>query len=661
VSRLSFGNSLVGRLVSTYMVLSVLVIACMGAVSWLAGRELLRDAVLARLETSSRQKETDLALWVEERLRDLEFVGRLVVQSGAGGSAVDNARCQLIIDDFMRSQRDIEEILLLAPTGGKVLLSTEPASVGAYRATYNFYAQGRQGPTVQSVYPSPESLRPVLTVSAPLRGKDGALVGVLAFHLSVEPIAQIIRSRAGLGDTGETNLVDSSSLLVASGRANSEGEQRKAHSLAVVQALAGKNGSGLYANDAGRPVLGVYRWMPAYQMALIAEMTQAEAFAPAGRLALTLVVVGLVATVLLGLGVFWLSRRLTRPVLALTQAAMAVAGGDISARAPVETDDELGNLARAFNAMTGELSDLYARLEQEGRERGAILHGSFDGIAVVGRNGAIAYCNPGMERLFGCTMEDTPSLAVLAERIFPAVEERKSFIYNLEADMAEENPPERVFSFQHMSGARRWCRIKVSPMGGQRLVLNAQDLTEIKASEERVRHMALHDHLTGLPNRQLFLDRLDQALRRAKRVGGHVALIYIDLDHFKGLNDAYGHAHGDRVLVETGLRLRSCVRESDTVARLGGDEFVVVLPDLLLIEDALPVAAKIQQSLYDPDTGGGRLFLGASVGVACYPEHGLDQDTLLALADTAMYEAKRSGGNAVRVARAPHTPGHDAA
>jgi diguanylate cyclase (GGDEF)-like protein/PAS domain S-box-containing protein len=477
-------------------------------------------------------------------------------------------------------------------------------------------------------------------------------MAVLAFHLSLEPIAQIIRSRAGLGDTGETFLVDSSSLLVASGSMDLEEQQRRAHSEAVVRALSGKSGRGLYRSDSGVPVLGVYRWMPAYQMALIAEMSQAEAFAPAGRLALMLVVVGLVAAVVLGVGVYVLSRRLARPVLEVTSAAMRVAGGDLTARAPVETTDELGNLAKAFNAMTGELSDLYDRLEQEGRERGAILQGSFDGIAVVGRNGAVAYLNPGMERLFGCVVEDTPSLAALADRIFSDPEERKTFVANLEADMAEENPPERVFSFMHKGGSRRWCRLKVSPMGGQRLVLNAQDLTEIKVSEERVRHMALHDHLTGLPNRQLFLDRLDQALRRAKRGSAHVALVYVDLDHFKGLNDAYGHAHGDRVLVETALRLRACVRESDTVARLGGDEFVVVLPDLSRMEDAVPVAEKIQQSLYDPAAGGGRLFLGASVGLACYPEHGLDQDTLLARADAAMYEVKRAGGNAVRVAQA---------
>lgn len=657
----SVQKSLVARLVSTYLVLSLVVIVCVGAVSWLAGRELLRDAAFARLETSSRQKETELALWVEERLRDLGFLGALLAQQpGIANAPPSGVRpgpdAMSLFADYKTAQPDVLEVLLLAPTGGRVLASTQESSVGGYRATYNFYIQGRQGPAVQSVYPSPDSLRSVLTVSMPVKSPQGDLLAVLAIHLSLDPIAQIIRSRTGLGDTGETFLVDSSSLLVASGRVDMESAQRKTHSEGVVRALSGKSGQGLYLNDAGVPVVGVYRWMPAYQMALLAEMSQAEAFAPAGRLALTLVVVALVAAVILGAGVYVLSRRLARPLLAVTRAAMSVAEGDLSARAPVETQDELGNLAQAFNAMTDELSGLYARLELEGRERGAILHGSFDGIAVVSKSGAVDYCNPGMERLLGCTLEDTPSLAVLADRIFPHAEERQAFVASLQADMAEENPPERVFAFQHKSGARRWCRLKVSPMHGERLVLNAQDLTEIKASEERVRHMALHDHLTGLPNRQLFLDRLDQALRRAKRGGVNVALLYIDLDHFKGLNDAYGHAHGDRVLVETGLRLRACVRESDTVARLGGDEFVVVLPDLVQVDDALPVASKIQQSLFDPETGGGRLFLGASVGLACYPEHGLDQDTLLARADAAMYEAKRAGGNAVRVALSRRPP-----
>ncbi len=651
-------KSLVARLVITYLAFSVLGTACVGAASYLAGRALLRDAVLARLETTSRQKETDIALWLEERLRDLRFLsaqgagGLSGVGARSGQAALASAMTEMghLLRNFATTQPDVQEVLLLSPEGGRVLASTDEGHVGEYRAIYSYYVQGRLGPAVQSLYPSPESLRPILTLSMPVLDPQGRLLAVLAMHLGLEPIDQIVRSRAGLGQTGETFLVDTTRTLVVSERLLQGAGRRQTETEGVRQALAGISGQGQYLNSAGAPVLGVYRWLPNYQMALIAEMSQDEAFAPAGRLALVIVLVGGLAGTCLGAGAMLVSRRVARPVLEVTRAAMAVADGDLSARAPATAGDELGNLARAFNSMTGELSTLYERLEREGREREAILTTSFDGIAVAGMDGRVAYMNPGMERLFGYSVEDAPSLSALAERIMPDREERAGLVASLLSDMARPNSPERVFSFMHKDGGRRWCRLKISHMDGGMVVLNAQDVTQLKASEERVRHMALHDTLTGLPNRQLFADRLDQALRRARRVGMHVVLVYVDLDHFKGLNDAHGHAHGDRVLVEAALRLRSCVRDSDTVARFGGDEFVVILADLLRGGDALSVARKIVESLFDPEVAGGTMFLGASVGLACYPENGADQDSLLTRADQAMYEAKRAGGNGLRIA-----------
>ncbi len=645
-------KSLVARLVSTYLVFSLLGVAGMGAASYLVGRAFLRQAAVDRLESASRQKETDLGLWVEERLRDLQFVTATVSRELSGRpapTARDPQRLLTHLRDYMAAQPDVREVLVLAPTGGRVLLSTEASHVGGYRANYNFYTQGRQGPTVQSVYPSPESLRPILTVSMPVKSGSGELLAVLAVHLGLERIDQIIRSRAGLGQTGETYLVDSSNVLVASGR-KGLAMGRQAHTEGIQRALAGSSGQGLYLNDAGVPVVGVYRWLASYQMALLAEMSQAEAFASAGRLASVTVLVGLAVAALLGLGVHVFSRRVARPILAVTRAAAAVAGGDLSVRAQVMTRDELGNLAKAFNAMTADLSGLYSRLEMEGRERGAILQSSFDGIALADKGGALIYDNPGMQRLFGYSVGEVPSLAALADRIFAAPEDRQAFVVNLMSDMVQENPPERVFPFLHLDGGQSWCRMKVSRMSGGRVVINFQDVSALKASEERVRHMALHDSLTGLPNRQLFADRLEQALRRARRNNTGVGLLYVDLDRFKALNDAFGHAHGDRVLVETALRLKACVRESDTVARLGGDEFVLVLPDLAGPEDAQAVAEKVLETLFDPEAAGGNMFLGASVGLACYPQHGEDQDSLLGRADAAMYAAKRAGGNAFRMA-----------
>jgi PAS domain S-box-containing protein len=273
------------------------------------------------------------------------------------------------------------------------------------------------------------------------------------------------------------------------------------------------------------------------------------------------------------------------------------------------TGDELGNLAKAFNVMTADLADLYSRLELEGRERGAILQSSFDGIALADKNGTLIYDNPGMQRLFGYSVREVPSLAVLADRIFDTEEDRQSFVVNLMSDMTQEDPPERVFPFLHRDGGQCWCRMKVSRMPGARG--HKRPGRQRALVSRSVRHMALHDSLTGLPNRQLFVDRLKQALRRARRNNIGVGLLFVDLDHFKSLNDTYGHAHGDRVLMETALRLKACVRESDTVARLGGDEFVIVLPDLAGAKDAEAVAEKVLGALFDPKVADGKMFLGA--------------------------------------------------
>ena len=169
---------------------------------------------------------------------------------------------------------------------------------------------------------------------------------------------------------------------------------------------------------------------------------------------------------------------------------------------------------------------------------------------------------------------------------------------------------------------------------------------ERKQIEAQLHHMARYDHLTNLPNRALFRDRLQGALARARRELGRVAILYLDLDRFKDINDGLGHAAGDALLCEAARRVTGCVRESDTVGRLGGDEFAVLLPGVGRGDDALGVAEKIRRALDQPfalgsDTAG----VSASIGVAVYPDHGDHEDFLMQLADDAMYLAKGEGGN----------------
>jgi diguanylate cyclase (GGDEF)-like protein len=168
--------------------------------------------------------------------------------------------------------------------------------------------------------------------------------------------------------------------------------------------------------------------------------------------------------------------------------------------------------------------------------------------------------------------------------------------------------------------------------------------------QQKYQHLAHHDMLTGLPNRSLFADRLQQMLAQAKRSTTHGALIYLDLDKFKPVNDTLGHNIGDLVLMAIAQRLQAAVRESDTVARIGGDEFVVLLPVIETALDASTVAEKIRLALEQPfEVNGHTIQIGCSVGIAVYPEHGEDEISLMKNADTAMYQAKQKGRNNVQM------------
>jgi diguanylate cyclase (GGDEF)-like protein/PAS domain S-box-containing protein len=179
-----------------------------------------------------------------------------------------------------------------------------------------------------------------------------------------------------------------------------------------------------------------------------------------------------------------------------------------------------------------------------------------------------------------------------------------------------------------------------------RMIGAMMDITERKRSEEQLAFLAQFDALTGLPNRNLFLDRLAQAVSRAHREAWITGVAFIDLDRFKEINDTLGHAAGDEVLKAAAGRLRACLREGDTLARLGGDEFTAILEGLKSADSVARVAQKMMAALAAPMSVQGReVFVNASIGFALYPEDGADADSLLRHADTAMYQAKSAGRN----------------
>ncbi|GEO80512.1 hypothetical protein ROR02_06430 [Pararhodospirillum oryzae] len=202
-------------------------------------------------------------------------------------------------------------------------------------------------------------------------------------------------------------------------------------------------------------------------------------------------------------------------------------------------------------------------------------------------------------------------------------------------------------------GREAWVELSAARVtAGDRpaIIGTVYDLTERRQIEEQIRHLAHHDALTGLPNRALFSDRLQQAMARAERDDHRVALLFVDLDRFKPINDTLGHAVGDLVLQTVARRLRASLRASDTVGRVGGDEFVVVLEPVNDVSDAVTVARKLRRSVALPIATEERdVSVSSSIGIALYPDHATTEVMLCQCADLAMYAAKRAGRDGVRL------------
>ncbi|MHB8114297.1 MAG: diguanylate cyclase domain-containing protein, partial [Bellilinea sp.] len=203
--------------------------------------------------------------------------------------------------------------------------------------------------------------------------------------------------------------------------------------------------------------------------------------------------------------------------------------------------------------------------------------------------------------------------------------------------------------YRHRDGSYRHIEWRTAPYGNL-LYAAARDVSERMRLDDAIRRQAFYDELTQLPNRALLLERLQQEIAHAKRDRTLLALIFIDLDKFKPVNDEYGHVVGDWLLQMVAQRIERCIRESDTAARLGGDEFVVLLPNMSSAKDALPTAEKIREVLEQPfiTSDGLSLEISSSIGVAIYPNDATGAQELLLMGDDAMYMAKDAGRNRVK-------------
>ena len=296
------------------------------------------------------------------------------------------------------------------------------------------------------------------------------------------------------------------------------------------------------------------------------------------------------------------------------------------------------------------LRELNRSLEQERRLNQTIIQSSPFAIYTRNRQGIVTAWNLAAEKLFGWRAAEIigkPLLSVPQSKTSETEALRERVLSGESLIQFEVQRQRRDGSLFDLSTTLAPLRDDSGAIHGYLAI--ATDITARKQAERQIEFLAYRDVLTGLPNRLLLNDRFTQALAQADRHTTHVALLFIDLDNFKTINDSLGHAVGDALLKEIATRLALCMRDTDTISRQGGDEFLVVLPDLGGAEAVTPVLAKIRERLQLPfEFDGHELSTSASIGIAMYPDDGRDFETLLKKADTAMYQAKDAGRNGYR-------------
>ncbi len=277
-----------------------------------------------------------------------------------------------------------------------------------------------------------------------------------------------------------------------------------------------------------------------------------------------------------------------------------------------------------------------------------VIEASLDGVMIVNQDGLIEYVNPAFTRLTGYPAKEVVGRS---PRLLQSGRHDREFYDTLWTQLSRDGHWQGEIWNRRKNGETfiEWLAINaIHDDNGHILKYAAifRDITEEKRDEERVRTLAYTDPLTSLPNRRLLTDRLELAIANAHRHGSMLAVMFLDLDLFKQINDSLGHDTGDAVLIEVTQRLLASIREGDTVARMGGDEFVILLPEVEDPADLALLAERITESVKAPLVLAAREFyITTSIGIAVYPEDGDSAETLLKCADQAMYQAKEGGRN----------------
>jgi PAS domain S-box-containing protein len=370
-------DSLFHEIVTYYSLASLIIISLVSSMTYILVRDSQQKSVINRLEVAASIKQHELAQWDANQRQSVALLAQepdLLIQVKYLIALNQSPKYQLAITKISRHFRkviklkpDIKKIDVLTP-GGIIIFSTNKDQIGKYQPIgYNttYFSPEWSDHAILNFYPDTEIGKSIITLAAPI-SDDKHRIAVLAVSFKLQAVDDIIRERSGLGESGDTYAISSiaNSYTFLSGRKiNNIDSSGDIHSFGIDAAMRGKNGSGLYKNYTGISVLGLYRWLPNQNLALLAEISQDEAFAPAKKLAIEILLICLGSAIVLIISVYLLARKISDPILAIADTATQVADGNLSAVVPVIAKNEVGTLAEIFNKMIKQL-----KVSQEERQ-----------------------------------------------------------------------------------------------------------------------------------------------------------------------------------------------------------------------------------------------------------------------------------------------------
>jgi signal transduction histidine kinase/CheY-like chemotaxis protein/HAMP domain-containing protein len=491
-----FKKRLLLQLVAYFSVLSIVTVLVVALSANTRSRDALRKSVIDRLAVATSLKESQVNQWVDNQRRDVILMTQLPDlilnsevtftkdrESPEFKAAVD--ALQKFMADVSAVKPNIRQISILT-NNGITIVSTDKQKEGKYQPlgnTTTYFTRDQSRIIVPNFYISPISGKAAMTFAAPLTNKSGDRIGVVAVDLDLQGVDDIIRERTGLGNSGETYLVGRLAtrnvLISGAGGADKQDLAKDIKSDGIAAAALGKDGEGLYKNYKTIPVLGSYIWIDNLNLALLAEISQAEAFEPADRLARDILLIGLSSAGILLTAVYLIARRISQPILAIADAANQVSGGNLDSQAPVLTEDEIGILAIAFNQMTSQLRasgeqladysrTLEQKVEQRTSEIKAIIDNMVDGLVVVNGADQITQFNPALAGMIGISSKAI-AMATSYKEIFKVEE-----ITNLVTSTREN--PKQVFSEEFALPDRRTGKAVATSIFSEADGLDTSDL-----------------------------------------------------------------------------------------------------------------------------------------------------------------------------------------